>query len=414
MMGPGPNGPASPIRRLFDMVKEKNMKKDTVIASTGRDKAFTHGAVNTPVYHASTFTFDTMKDMKQVIKNRLNGELYYGRRGNPTTYALEQAMCDLEGADGCYLYPSGVAAITGAILSFVEAGDHILMADGVFEPTRMLARRVLKRMGVETTYYDPLIGAGIADLIRENTRIIFVESPCSITMEIQDIPAIAKAAHNRDVLMMMDNTWATPLHFNPFDHGVDFSIHAATKYIVGHSDAMLGTVSCRKQHWDQLAKMSYQMGFCAGPDDAYLALRGIRTLKVRLKQHEENALKVAKWLAGRPEVDLILHPAFESCPGHEFWQRDFTGANGLFSFVLKQGHEKATTALMEGMDHFKMGFSWGGYESLILTLYDIDKYRTATGWEATGPLIRLHVGLEDADDLIADLDLAFTRFNANL
>ena len=390
------------------------MKEDTVIASTGRDKKYTHGAINTPVYHASTLTFDTVKEMKQAGADRHRGGLSYGRRGTPTSFALEQAMCDLEGADGCYLYPSGLAAISGAILSFARAGDHILMADGVYQPSRSLAGNILKKFGVETTFYDPVIGADIAALIQDNTRIIFVESPCSVTMEIQDIPAISQAAHERGALVMMDNTWGTPLHFRPFDHGVDFSIHAGTKYIVGHSDAMVGMVTARKPHLEQLFDMSYQMGYCLAPDDAYLALRGLRSLKVRLKQHEQNALRVAKWLAGRPEVDHLRHPAFASCPGHEMWKRDFTGSNGLFSFVLTQGHEAATTAMMEGMDHFKMGYSWGGYESLILTYHGIDKYRTASGWVAPGPLMRLHIGLEDVEDLIADLDRGFRRFNRAL
>lgn len=387
------------------------MKEDTILAATGRDKKYTHGAINTPVYHASTLTFDTIREMKQANANRNKGGLTYGRRGNPTTYALEQALCDLEGADGCYLYPSGLAAISGAILSFAKAGDHILMADGVYEPTRGLSQRLLGRLGIETTFYDPMIGADIADLIQDNTRIIFVESPCSVTMEIQDIPAIAKAARARGALVMMDNTWGTPLHFKAFDHGVDLSIHAATKYMVGHSDAMVGAVTARTAHMEQLFNMSYQMGYCLSPDDAFLTLRGLRTLKLRLKQHEKNALIIAKWLEQRPEVDHVRHPAFESCPGHEIWKRDFTGANGLFSFVLKEGNEAATTALMEGMAHFKMGYSWGGYESLILTYYGIENYRTASGWTAKGPLIRLHIGLEDPRDLIADLELGFMRFN---
>ncbi|PCI44494.1 MAG: cystathionine beta-lyase [Alphaproteobacteria bacterium] len=390
------------------------MKEDTIIVSSGRDKKYTHGAINTPVYHASTLTFDTVKDMKRANANRHKGGLSYGRRGNPTTYALEEAMCDLEGAEGCFLYPSGLAAITGAILSFASAGDHILMADGVYEPTRGLVNKMLTRLGIETTFYDPMIGPDIAGLIRGNTRIIFTESPCSVTMEIQDIPAIARAAHARGVLVMMDNTWGTPLHFKAFDHGVDLVIHALTKYIVGHSDAMAGCVTARAEHMQQLFDMSYQMGYCLSPDDAYLALRGLRTLKIRLQQHEKNAFEVAKWLDGRPEVDHIRHPAFASCPGHEIWKRDFTGANGLFSFVLKQGYEAATTAMMEGMKHFKMGFSWGGYESLILTYHGIDSYRTVTGWAAKGPLVRLHVGLEDVDDLIVDLEQAFERFNQNL
>jgi len=399
------------------------MKKDTLITQVGRNKTYTHGAVNTPVYRASTLTFDSVKEMKEAIANRHKGGLSYGRRGNPTTYALSDAICALEQADGCFLYPSGLAALTGALLSFLSCGDHILMADGVYEPTRGLANSILKKMGIETTFYDPMIGAGIDALIQNNTKVIFVESPCSVTMEIQDIPAIAKAARARNILVMMDNTWATPLHFKPFDHGVDLSIHAGTKYIAGHSDAMLGVVTSRAAHMEQLFNMSYQMGYCLSPDDAFLALRGIRTLKIRLKQHEANALKVAKWLESRPEIDHVRHPALASCPGHEFWQRDFTGANGLFSFVLKQGHEAATTAMMEGMKYFKMGFSWGGYESLILTYYGINRYRTATGWPKTelgtglnkfGPLVRLHVGLEDPDDLIADLEMAFQRFNEKI
>ena len=339
------------------------MKKETRLVDAGRRKEWTGKVVNPPVYHASTVIFDTLADMKNAIRHREKNHLYYGRRGTPTQFAFQDALCELEGGAGCALYPSGLAAISGAILSFVESGDHILMVDGAYEPTRSFCDTVLKRMGVETTYYDPLIGAEIRKLLRPNTRVVFVESPCSLTMEVQDVPAIAKAAHDHGAIVMMDNTWGTPLYFKPFEHGVDISIQAATKYIVGHSDVMLGTATATPEHWDQLREMSFQMGYCAAPDDVYLALRGLRTLGLRLKQHQENALILARWLEEREEVDHVRHPALPGCPGHDIWKRDFTGSCGLFSFFLKQGSEKALAAFLDGMQHFKMGFSWGGMKA---------------------------------------------------
>jgi len=390
------------------------MKKETQIVSLGRDKKWTKGVVNPPVVRASTMLFDTMEEMRFASKNKANGEMFYGRRGGPTHFAFQAAIAELEGGVGTALYPSGAAAISATLMSFLQAGDHLLMVDNAYEPTRALCDTLLAGFGIETTYYDPLIGAGIADLIRPNTKVLFLESPGSITMEIQDVPTLSAIAHQHDMIVMLDNTWASPINSRPFAMGVDISIQAATKYIVGHSDVMMGTATANEKHWDRLREHSYLMGQCTSPDDVYLASRGLRTLGVRMAQHEKNALKIANWLAARPEVDHLRHPAFESCPGHEFFKRDFSASNGLFSFVLKEGDLQAITALVENMQHFKMGFSWGGYESLILGVFGIDKMRTATQWDSSKPLIRLHIGLENVDDLIADLEAGFARFNAAL
>ncbi|WP_153916140.1 cystathionine beta-lyase [Shewanella sp. TC10] len=386
-------------------------KLATQIVSVGREKKYSKGIINPPVYRASTVVFDTMDDMRFAIKNKTNGEMFYGRRGTPTHFSFQQAISELEGGAGTALYPSGAGAISGALLSFLKSGDHLLMVDSAYEPTRDLCNKLLAGFGIETTYYDPLIGEGIKDLIQPNTKVLFLESPGSITMEIQDVPTLSRIAHEHDMVVMLDNTWASPINSRPFDMGVDISIQAATKYIVGHSDVMMGTATANEAHWEQLRENSYIMGQTTSPDDVYLAARGLRTLGVRMAQHDKNALKVANWLATRPEVDHLRHPAFETCPGHEFYQRDFSGGNGLFSFVLKQGNLASVTAFVENMRHFKMGFSWGGYESLILGVFGIDRLRTATQWDTSKPLIRLHIGLEDPDDLIADLTSAFERFN---
>lgn len=395
------------------MSKEKQ-QLDTQIVSLGRDKKWSQGVVNPPVYRASTVIFDTMDDMRHAIKHKANGEMFYGRRGTPTHFAFQSAIAELEGGVGTALYPSGSAAISGTLLSLLKAGDHLLMVDSTYEPTRALCDNILAGFGVETTYYDPMIGADIESLIRPNTKVLFLESPGSITMEVQDVPTLAAIAHQHGLSVVLDNTWASPINCRPFDMGVDISIQAATKYIVGHSDVMMGTATANAEHWDKLRENSYLLGQCTSPDDVYLAARGLRTLGVRMAQHEKNALLIANWLAERAEVDHVRHPAFATCPGHEFFKRDFSGANGLFSFVLKQGNLKATTAFVENMQHFKMGFSWGGYESLILAVNGIDSIRTATPWDSTKPLIRLHIGLEDPQDLIADLEAAFERFNTVL
>ncbi|MCI2964021.1 cystathionine beta-lyase [Shewanella sp. N2AIL] len=386
----------------------------TQIVSLGRDKKWTKGVINPPVFRASTIVFETMDEMRHAAKNKTNGEMFYGRRGTPTHFSFQAAIAELEGGVGTALYPSGAAAISAALLSFLKTGDHLLMVDSVYEPTRDLCTHILGGFGIETTYYNPLIGAGIGDLIRPNTKVLFLESPGSITMEVQDVPTLCRIAHEHGLITMLDNTWASPINSKPFEMGVDISIQAATKYIVGHSDVMIGTATANEKYWPQLREHSYLMGQTTSPDDVYLAARGLRTLGVRMAQHEKNALQVANWLETRPEVDHLRHPAFDTCPGHEFFKRDFSASNGLFSFVLKQGDADAVTALVENMSHFKMGFSWGGYESLILGIFGIEKIRSATKWDASKPLIRLHIGLEDPADLIADLSAGFDRFNAVL
>lgn len=384
----------------------------TKYITAGRDPKWTHGVVNPPVQRASTVVFNTVADKDHAARNLANKTLFYGRRGTQTHFAFQDAMMTLEGGAGCALYPCGAAAISNAILSFVSSGDHILMVDTCYEPTRNFCDTIMKKFGVETTYYEPTIGADIRHLIQPNTKILFTESPGSITMEVQDIPTLAKIAHEHGVIVMLDNTWAAGVNFSPFEHGVDVSIQAATKYIVGHSDVMLGTAVASEKYWPQLREQSYLMGQCVSPDDAYLGLRGIRTLDVRLRQHADSSLKVARWLQTRPEVDHVRHPALESCPGHEFFQRDFSGGNGLFSFVLKTSHPKATTALLDGMKHFSMGFSWGGFESLILANEpsSFKKLRSVAPPQFPGTLIRVHIGLEDVDDLIADLAAGLDRY----
>ncbi|CAH6975874.1 cystathionine beta-lyase/L-cysteine desulfhydrase/alanine racemase [Vibrio chagasii] len=388
--------------------------KTTKLITAGRDKKWTNGVVNPPVQRASTVVFNSVAEKRKATINRANKTLFYGRRGTNTHFAFQDAMVEVEGGAGCALYPCGTAAISNAILSFVETGDHILMVDTCYEPTRDFCDTIMKKMGVETTYYEPTIGEGIQDLIKPNTKVLFTESPGSVTMEVQDIPTLARIAHEHDIIVMLDNTWAAGVNFSPFEFGVDISIQAATKYIVGHSDVMLGTAVANEKCWGQLREQSYLMGQCVSPDDAYLGIRGIRTLDVRLRQHAESSLKVAKWLETRPEVDHVRHPALESCPGHEFFKRDFTGGNGLFSFVLKNSNTKATTALLDGMTHFSMGYSWGGFESLILANEpsSFDSLRTVANPNFEGTLIRVHIGLEDVDDLIADLEAGLERYNA--
>ncbi|ORT50046.1 cystathionine beta-lyase [Vibrio sp. qd031] len=390
--------------------------KATNYVTAGRSKKWTNGVVNPSVQRASTVVFNTVAEKQHAMINRTNQTLFYGRRGTQTHFALQDAMVELEGGAGCALYPCGTAAISNAILSFIETGDHILMVDTCYEPTRDFCDTMLKKLGVETTYYDPMLGAEIESLIQPNTKILFTESPGSITMEIQDIPTLSAIAHKHDIIVMLDNTWGAGVQFSPFDFGVDISIQAATKYIVGHSDVMLGTAVAREELWPQLREQSYLMGQCISPDDAYLALRGIRTLGVRLQQHQDASLEVAQWLAARPEVDHVRHPALATCPGHEFFKRDFAGGNGLFSFVLKTSNTKATTALLDGMRHFSMGYSWGGFESLILANEprSFNSLRTVANPNFKGTLIRLHIGLESVSDLIEDLEAGLQRYNTVL
>ncbi|MBM7070855.1 cystathionine beta-lyase [Shewanella sp. 202IG2-18] len=390
------------------MTKEKHTKQTKIITS-GRNKDWNKGVVNTPVYRASTVLFDTLDEMYNAVKNGSENKLAYGRRGTPTQFALQEAIAELEGGHATALYPSGAAAISCALLSFLSAGDHLLMVDSVYEPTRHFCETILKDFGVETTYYDPMIGSAIGTLIQPNTKILFLESPGSLTMEVQDVPTLCKIAHQYNILTFLDNTWASPINCRPFELGIDVSIQAATKYIVGHSDVMMGTATTTETLWPQLKARSYALGQCVSPDDAYLAHRGLRTLAVRMNQHERSASEVATWLQKRPEVDHIRHPAFESCPGHEFFKRDFSASNGLFSFVLTGVSKTQLKHFVEGMTLFKMGFSWGGYESLIIPAFNLSKIRSATPWPKNSFVVRLHIGLEDPRDLIADLEAAFSR-----
>jgi cystathionine beta-lyase len=383
-------------------------KPDTRLVNAGRDPQAYHGFVNPPVYHASTVLYPTAEDQ---VAHR--SRYQYGRRGTPTSEALENALAEMEG-EGCAgvaLLPSGLSAISAALMAVAGAGDHILVADSVYRPTRIFCDGVFKRMGVETTYYDPLIGAGIAALFKPNTRAVFTEAPGSQSFEMQDIPAIAKVAHDKGAVVLMDNTWATPLYFNAFEKGVDLSIQAGTKYIGGHSDIMFGCVAANAASLPALKNLVYSLGLCVGPDDMFLALRGLRTLGVRLKRHYESGLKVARWLEQRPEVLRVLHPALDSDPGHAIWKRDFTGACGLFSIVLQPCPDRAVHAFMNEVQLFGMGFSWGGFESLVIS-FDCAEYRTATRWTPGGPTLRLHIGLEDTGDLIADLEGGFAALNA--
>ena len=388
------------------------MKDDTTIVHAGRKPFDNHGIVNPPVYHASTVLFPTVEAWEQARERRDQpGTIVYGRRGTPTTFALQDAMAELEGADHCLAVPSGLAAITAPLLAFLDPGDHMLMVDAVYYPARRFADTLLARMGVETTFYDPAIGAGIAGLIRQNTRVVYLEAPGSQTFEMQDVPAIAEVARKAGAVTMMDNTWATPLYFKPLDFGVDISIMAATKYIVGHSDAMLGLVSARDEHFARVRDSAWTLGMAVGPDDCYLGQRGLRTLSARLARHQESATKLAEWFEARPEVDRVLYPALPSDPGHEIWKRDFKGASGLFGVVLRDASRDAVAAMLNGYRYFGMGGSWGGYESLVLPTQP-ERLRSATTWDAPGPTLRYHAGLEDADDLIADLEAGFERLRA--
>ncbi|WP_142846898.1 cystathionine beta-lyase [Telmatospirillum sp. J64-1] len=381
------------------------MKKDTLIVHAGRHPEQQHGAVNPPVYRASTITFPSMAALEESSKAPFEG-VRYGRFGTPTTFAFEEAVAALEGGWRSIATSSGLAAITGALTALLSAGDHLLMVDSVYGPTRKFCDSVLRRFGIETTYYDPLVGAGINSLIRTNTKVVFVESPGSLTFEVQDIPAIVEAAHRHGALVVMDNTWASPLFFQPFAHGVDVSVQAATKYIVGHSDAMLGTITTTEELWLKVKTAVAAFGYAAGSEETYLGLRGLRTLGARLRQHQESGLAVARWLQSRPEVTRILHPALPDDPGHALWERDFSGASGLFGVELKPVSKTALAALIDGLEHFGLGYSWGGFESLIIPAHI---QRTASNWKAEGPVIRLHIGLEDPQDLIADLEKGLER-----
>ena len=393
------------------MPDKKNYAIDTLLTHAGNHPELNYGIVNPPVYHASTILFPTIEKMEQAQKERLSG-VSYGRWGTPTTFAFEEAVAAIEGEGRALALPSGLAAIGATLLSLLKAGDHLLMVDSVYGPARSLCDKTLARFGIDVTYYDPLVGTGIAGLMRPNTRLVYLESPGSLTFEVQDVPAIVAAAHAGGALAIMDNTWATPLLFRALGLGVDIVIYAATKYFVGHSDAMLGAIVVRDLDLYRMLKVAaHGMGYCAAPDDCYLGLRGLRTLGVRLQRHGENGLALARWLQGRPEVARVLHPGLPEHPGHPLWRREFTGASGLFSVVLKPCAPAAVAALVEGMRLFGMGASWGGYESLLLPVKP-ETTRTATAWSPGGPTLRIHAGLEAVEDLVADLEDGFRRLAA--
>jgi cystathionine beta-lyase len=385
-----------------------SLKSRSRLAQLGRDSAQSQGFVNLPPFRGSTVLYPDVATLKSG-KQRYG----YGRRITPTTDALSAAWTDISGAAGTVLVPSGLAAINVALMTALSAGDHLLMTDSAYSPGRDFADATLKRMGIETTYYDPEIGAGIAALMRPNTKALLMESPGSQTLEIQDVPAIAEVAHAHGACVMMDNTWATPLFFAPHAHGVDMAIEAGTKYLSGHSDLLIGLVSANEAWFRKLHRTTHLMGIPPGPEDVYLALRGLRTMELRLREAERQALALARWLAARPEVLSVLHPALPDHAGHAIWKRDFTGSSGLFSIILKPVSEAAVAAFLDRLELFGLGYSWGGYESLAIP-FDCAPYRTATRWAPGGPAIRFSVGLEDIEDLKADLDRGFARMKTVL
>lgn len=392
-------------------VNRDEKRPDTKLVEGGRRKEWTQGIVNPPVWRASTILFDGVDEMRGAYPPE-DGRLHYGRNGTPTQWALAEALTELEpGGAGTRLFPSGVAAVSAALLAVLSPGDELLMVDSVYGPTRAFCDGFLKRFGVVTRYYDPMAGEGASELFTDRTCAIFMESPGSLTMEVQDVPAICAAAKAREIVTLLDNTWATPLLFPALAAGVDLSILACTKYIVGHSDVMLGSVTAKATQWEGLSATTRTLGQHVSPDDAYLALRGLRTLGVRLKRHEENALKIAGWLKQQPKVAKVLHPAFAGSLGHGHWKRDFRGSSGLFSFALRGGDDAARARLVEGLEHFGIGYSWGGYESLALPI-DPERVRSVRKPEEEGPMVRLHIGLEDPDDLIADLAAGLAAYGA--
>lgn len=387
---------------------------DTALVNAGRSKKYTQGSVNSVIQRASSLVFDTVEAKKHATRNRANGELFYGRRGTLTHFSLQEAMCELEGGAGCALFPCGAAAVANTILAFVEQGDHVLMTNTAYEPSQDFCTKILAKLGVATSWFDPLIGADIAQLIRPETRVVFLESPGSITMEVHDMPAIVAAVRQvaPEAIIMIDNTWAAGILFKALDFGIDISIQAGTKYLIGHSDAMVGTAVANARCWPQLRENAYLMGQMLDADTAYMTSRGLRTLGVRLRQHHESSLRIAEWLAQHPQVARVNHPALPGSKGHEFWKRDFTGSSGLFSFVLNKRLNDAELAeYLDNFSLFSMAYSWGGFESLILANQpeQIAHIRPDAEVDFSGTLIRLHIGLENVDDLQADLAAGFAR-----
>jgi cysteine-S-conjugate beta-lyase len=397
------------------MTNRKN-HRDTRIVHAGRHPERFSGAVNTPVFHASTILSGSVAELEDKRARRARDEVVtaYGLPGTPTMHALEEALAELEGGYRCTLYPSGLAACTGPLMAYLKAGDHLLITDNVYGPTRAFCEGFLKRFGVDVQYYDPLIAGGIEALMKPNTTVVFTESPGSHTFEVQDIPAIAAAAHRHGATVLMDNTWASPIYFDALKHGVDVSIQATTKYLNGHSDVIMGSVVATQAAWPKLRDMHRQVGFSAGPDDIYSVLRGLRTIHIRLARHFETGLKLAQWIQSQPEVARVLHPALPSDPGYALWKRDFTGASGLFGVSLKANvSREAMNRLIDSLKLFGLGASWGGFESLVMPT-EVVAIRTATKWHPPGPVFRVHAGLEAVEDLIEDMNQAFAAMRATL
>jgi cysteine-S-conjugate beta-lyase len=409
-----PNARRHPLlrtKRSFIMSSSKQFSWRTKITHSGRHPHDNHGVVNPPVYHASTILQPSL-DAFEASRQPGWAGYRYGRAGTPTSRSFEEAVTDLYGAAGSVAVSSGLAAITNAMLAVVKTGDHVLVTDNAYGPTRRFCNNFLARFGVETTYFDPGIGAGIGALFKDNTVAVYTEAPGSQTFDMSDIPAITKTAHDLGAVVLMDNTWASPLYFDAFGKGVDIVVEAVTKYICGHSDVMMGVIAGNDEWAGPVRDMAKMHGNACGPDDLYLAQRGLRTLAVRLEQNQANGLALAGWLRERPEVKRVLHPGLSNDPGHEIWKRDFTGASGLFGFVLNEGYSRAAiAALLDGLELYGMGASWGGYESLIIPADPTD-YRTATPWDEQGRLLRIHAGLEDIDDLISDLGDGLDRLTA--
>lgn len=407
-MGPRPRYPQSDGRGLSSG-EGNEQKPATKVVTGGRRKALTGPVVNAPVWRASTHLYDDVASMEAGKGSNEDGRFFYGRRGSPTQWSLAEALTELEpGAEGTMLYPSGVAAVSCALLSVLRPGDVLMVSDNAYDPSRAFADNYLKIWGVETRYFDPMIGSGIADLFCDRTRAVLIESPGSLTFEVSDVPAICAAAKaykaNREIVTILDNTWATPFFFTALDKGVDISIVAGTKYIVGHSDVMIGSVTATKKYWTALRRTAQQLGQVVSPDDAWLATRGLRTLAVRMNAHEVAGLELARWLATHEEVRAVLHPALPGCPGHDIWQRDFAGTAGLFSVVLKGSKAKAA-AFVDALTLFGIGYSWGGFESLALPVHP-ERDRTVVPWDGGDAVVRLQIGLEDVGDLKADLEQA--------
>ena len=388
------------------MSSKKPQKPATKTVTAGRRSALTGPVVNVPVWRASTHLYENVAALEAGKSGNQDGRFFYGRRGSPTQWSLAEALTEMEpGAHGTMLYPSGVAAVACALLSVLKSGDVLLMTDNAYDPSRSLADGFLKRFGVETRYFDPL-ASDYEALFCDRTKAILLESPGSLTFEMQDIPAICAAAQKHNVVTLLDNTWATPYFHTALDKGIDMAILSCTKYIVGHSDVMMGSVTTHEKYWTRLRQTAQQLGQTVSPDDAYLASRGLRTLSVRMKAHEASALQIAKWLQTQPDVAAVFHPALPECPGHDIWRRDFSGSAGLFSFIHK-GDAATAAAFVDALELFGIGYSWGGFESLALPVQP-EKYRSIVSWDEEGTLIRLQIGLEDTDDLVADLDQAFT------